>query len=388
MPTPGSGRYDDLLDPGVCTVHLMLTTGCNFRCVYCEQQRRSPQRMSPDVLDDAIRRLVSSRLDRPTLTFFGGEPLLAAPLIRRALNRVREWAPRRMKPDIRIVTNGSRLDEEMTGLLVGRDVFISLSFDGVRPAQDDRKPGSFESLDELLIRLRRDHPEHFRNRVAVMATLTSRNVPFLAASFRYFLSRSVRDVRVVPVLPDDAGWSERLALELDRQLAGVVDLSVEEFRRSREIPFRQFRHVASKLPTRRAPACVCGSRGLVFVDVDGTLAPCSSFAPSTLGEKPAPLRRVLDALGGLHVADVNLPAALVAREKHARRLRFLATADRSSDGGACTRCDARSSCFVCPEAIACNGGRVPAFHCDVNRLLARHRAAFHRRRDRLIRRAR
>jgi len=32
--------------------------------------------------------------------------------------------------------------------------------------------------------------------------------------------------------------------------------------------------------------------------------------------------------------------------------------------------------FVCPEAVACNRGRVPAFHCDVNRLFARHRAAF------------
>jgi len=83
--------------------------------------------MSPDVLDAAIRRLVSSRLDRPTLTFFGGEPLLAASLIRRALDRVREWAPRWMKPDVRIVTNGSRLDEEMTRLLVSRDVFITLS---------------------------------------------------------------------------------------------------------------------------------------------------------------------------------------------------------------------------------------------------------------------
>jgi sulfatase maturation enzyme AslB (radical SAM superfamily) len=372
-------HYEDLLDPGVRTVHLMLTTACNFRCAYCEQQRRASRQMSPDVLDAAIRRLVSSRLDRPTLTFFGGEPLLAAPLIRRALDRVREWAPPRMKPDIRIVTNGSRLDEEMTRLLVSRDVFITLSFDGVAPAQDDRSPESFEPLDRLLVRLRRDHPRHFQKRLAVMATLTSRNVPFLSASFRYFLSRFVRDVRVVPVLPDDAGWGARVARELDRQLAVVVELSIEEFRRSGEIPFRRFRGAASKPPADGAPACVCGSRGLLFVDVDGTLAPCSSFAPSTFGGKPRPLQRVLAALGGLHVADPNLPAALVARERHARRLRFLAgPADRQGPRGACARCRDRPSCFVCPEAVACNGGRIPAFHCDVNRLFARHRGAFHR----------
>ncbi len=373
-------RFEDLLDPGVRSVDLMLTTACNFRCAYCDQERRASRQMSPDVLDAAIRRLVSSRLDRPRLTFFGGEPLLARSLIQRALDRVREWAPRRMRPDIRIVTNGSRLDEEMTRLLVGQNVFIALSFDGVAPAQDDRRPGSFEQLDGLLVRLRGEYPRHFSRRLAVMATLTSRNAPYLSASFNYFLSRFVRDVRVVPVLPDDLGWSAPVARELGHQLAAVVELSVGEFRRSGTVPFQPFRGRRSDPSFDRAPACVCGSRGLIFVDVDGTLAPCPSFAGSTFGAKPWPLQRVFKALGGLHVADPNLPAALIARERHARRLRFLAgSADRQGPRGSCACCRVRASCFVCPEAIACNRGRVPAFHCDVNRLLARHRAAFHRR---------
>jgi sulfatase maturation enzyme AslB (radical SAM superfamily) len=336
--------------------------------------------MSPNVLDAAIRRLVSSRLDRPSLTFFGGEPLLAGSLIRRALGRVREWAPARMKPDLRVVTNGSRLDEEMTRFLVSRDVFIVLSFDGVASAQDERSPKSFEILDRLLVRLKRDHPRHFRRRLAVMATLTSRNASFLSASFEYFLSRSVRDVRLVPVLPDDVGWSPQVARELDHQLDAIVGLSIEEFRRSREVPFRPFREATPNPSPDRVPACACGSRGLLFVDIDGTLAPCSSFARSTFGTKPRPLRRVLTALGDLHVADPELPAALIARERRAHRLRFLAAlADRRGPRGACARCKERRSCFVCPEAIACNGGRVPAFHCDVNRLFARYRAEFQRR---------
>lgn len=205
--TPASLKSDNLrevahpeefVNPGVGTVTLMLTTRCNFRCAYCEQQRGAPRTMTPEVLDAAIRQLISSRLASPQLTLFGGEPLLAMPLVRCALERVRKWAPKRMSPDVRIVTNGTRLDEEMAGLLASRDVHITLSFDGVAPAQDDRSPGSFEPLDRLLIRLRRDHPKHFRNRLAVSATLTTRNVPFLSASFRYFLSRGVRDVEFVP----------------------------------------------------------------------------------------------------------------------------------------------------------------------------------------------
>lgn len=379
MPAPRAVSYEELLDPGVQSVHLMLTTGCNFRCAYCLQERPVARRMPPEILDAAVRRLISSRLDRPILTLFGGEPLLAAPLVRRALDRVREWAPHRMAPDIRLVTNGSRLDEEMSRLLVSRGVFIALSFDGVAAAQDDRSPGSFEALDRLLVRLRRNHPGHFRNRLAVMATLTARNAPFLADSVRYFLSRGVRDVRVVPVLPDDPGWSGWTARELDRQLAEIVRLSIEEFRRSGEIPFRRFRVDDSAPPVDGAPACACGSRGLVFVDVDGRVAPCPAFAPSTLGDSPRALRRVLAALGGLHVTDPDLPSSLAAREKHARRLRFLSSpAIRTGPRGPCARCEALASCFVCPQSVACNRGRVPTFHCDVNRLFARHRAAFRR----------
>ena len=333
--------------------------------------------MAPEVLDAAIRQLVSSRLDRPGLTLYGGEPLLAAALVRRALDRVRQWAPPRMRPDVQIVTNGTRLDEEMARLLVSRDVSILLSFDGVGPAQDDRGPGSFEQLDRLLVRLNHDHPKHLRERLAVKVTLTSRNVPFLSASFRYFLSRGVRVVDIYPVLPDDAGWSARSRRDLGRQLAEVVRRSVQEFRRSGQVPFRVFRGAASEPPADGAPTCGCGSRGLLSVDVDGALAPCSLLVPSTLGSQSRAIRRVVATLGDLHVTDPDLPDALLRRERRAHRLRFLAgLQNREGPHGACASCKARSTCHVCPVAVACNGGQVPAFHCDVNRLFARHRAAF------------
>lgn len=366
-----------LLDPGVRTVELMLTTACNLRCTYCYQQRKPPRTMSREVLDAAIRQLVSSRLQRPRLTLYGGEPLLAAPLVRLALERVRACAPEKMKPDVRVVTNGTLLDEEMVRLLVSRDVFITLSIDGVAPAQDDRSPGSFDLLDGLLIRLRRDHPGHFRKRVAVMATLTSRNVPVLSASFRYFLSRGLKEIDVVPVQPNDSGWNAQAARELGRQLGEIVDVSLEKFRQSEDVPFGPFRNRAGNWAADGAPPCSCGSRGLLVVEPNGTLAPCDFLAVSTFGVKPAPLRRVLAALGGLRVTDPELSAALIRRGRHARRLRFLAgSAARLGPHGACARCKVRSVCFVCPVAVTCNGGRVPAFHCDVNRLFAQYRKAF------------
>lgn len=374
MPKGPATRLPPPLDLGARTVELMLTTACNLRCRYCYQNRGAPRTMAPEILDEAIKRLVSSCYDRPGLILYGGEPLLASPLVRRALDRVREWSPPRMRPDVRVFTNGTRLDEEMTDLLVTRDVFITLSLDGVVPAQAERSRASVETLDRLLVRLRREHPKHFRERFAVKVTLTSRNVRFLSSSVRYFLSRGVRDVDIYPVLPDDSEWNERLRRELGRQLAEVVDVSAKEVRRSGRIPFRAFRAPEGpSAPGERA--CGCGGRGLLFVDVDGSLAPCSVLVPSVLGPMPGAIRRAARSLGGLHVTDPDLPAALLRRERRAGRLRFLAGA-QSRDGprGPCGRCPDRSMCSVCPVAVAHNGGRVPRFHCDVNRLFARYRA--------------
>ena len=373
MPPRTATRLVNPFDPGVRHVGLMLTTGCNLHCAYCNQRRAGARTMPLDVLDGAVLRLVSSRLERPQLTLFGGEPLLAAPLVQRALDRVREWAPPWMRPDVRIVTNGTRLDEETLGLLVRRDVFITISFDGVARAQDARAPGIFKALDGLLLRIARDHPEHFRNRVAVKMTLTPDNVPCLSDSFRYFLSRGVRNVDLAPAFLSDARWSARQASELGRQFAAVVRLSAAELGRSGEISFTAFR-IREDIPLG-GPACACGSHGLVFVDVDGALAPCSGLVPSTLEPRPAALRRVVAALGGVHVNDADLPAALRRREARARRLGFLRRpVDRPETRRRCLRCAARATCLVCPIAIVSAGRHVPAFHCDLNRLLAKHRS--------------
>ena len=63
-----TGRSEPL-NLGARTVELMLTTACNFRCKYCYQKRSAPRTIEPAVLDAAVRRLVSSRYDRPRLIF-------------------------------------------------------------------------------------------------------------------------------------------------------------------------------------------------------------------------------------------------------------------------------------------------------------------------------
>lgn len=377
---------EDFLDAGIRTVGVMLTTDCNLRCAYCCQARGPRREMAVEVLDAAIRRLVTSGLDRPRLTLLGGEPLLSPRLVRRVLERVRKWAPPGMHPDVHLFTNGLRLDEKTTRFLVRRDVHIDLSFDGVASAQDDRSPGSFDVLDRLLVRHRRDHPEHFRTRLAIKATLTSRNVPFLAASVRYFLSRGVRDVDILPVITHDPGWNTRARDELDRQLASMVRASIEEHALSGEIPFRAIRDGDASPRHSSGGGLVCGAarRDALFVDVDGSISPCAAMAGSCLPQPPPFVREVMTALGGLHVEDPHLAEKLKARERRAARLPLLAGGLACHPGsGRCAACELRGVCLICPVSIgfasaASGANRIPAIQCDFNRLVEKHRTAFHR----------
>jgi sulfatase maturation enzyme AslB (radical SAM superfamily) len=306
-------------------------------------------------------------------------------LVRRALNRARKLAPSRMHPDIHLFTNGVRLDAKTARYLVCRDVQIDLSFDGVASAQDDRSRGSFDVLDRLLLGLQRNHPEHFRTRLAVKVTLTSRNVPFLASSIRYFLSRGVRDVDVLPVVTHDPGWNVQARDELDQQLAAVVRASIAEYRLSGDVPFRPIRN--REAPARHSPAggLVCGAArsDALFVDVDGSIPPCAAMARSCLPQPPPLVGDVMNALGALHVSDPELPEKLKARERRATRLPLLSERRARLDlPGRCSACRLRGACQICPVSVgfasaASRANRIPAIQCDFNRLVEKHRAAFH-----------
>ena len=112
------------LVPGPRAVTLMLTTRCNLSCAYCPQRRGPPREMSEATLEAAVRLVAASGHPRPKLVLFGGEPLLAKGLVRRALAVLAGNARKGLAPDVRLVTNGLLLDEETLDLLEEHGVAV------------------------------------------------------------------------------------------------------------------------------------------------------------------------------------------------------------------------------------------------------------------------
>jgi uncharacterized protein len=118
--------------------HIMLnvTDQCNFRCrmCFCDWQDNY---MTPEIADKAIELALkrkSPRVDKITINFFGGEPLMNFNLIKYV---VEKWEK---KCEFSMTTNGSLLTNEILDYLKEHKVGLLLSIDGDKETQDYNRP--------------------------------------------------------------------------------------------------------------------------------------------------------------------------------------------------------------------------------------------------------
>ena len=138
------------------------TYACNFRCDYCYQSEYdNPTSRDPRVLDAFFDYIDAAFAHVPKyLTLFGGEPLLNSATQKADISRFLEMADARAL-ETAVVTNGYHVREYLDILDSARLREIQITLDGIREAQDRRRPlkdggGTFErvvaGIDELLAR--------------------------------------------------------------------------------------------------------------------------------------------------------------------------------------------------------------------------------------------
>jgi uncharacterized protein len=142
---------------------LMPTERCNFRCTYCYEDFKAG-RMRPETVS-AVKRLLQERasdLETLTITWFGGEPLLAQDIIldvsRYAISLAAQNS--RLEYQAGMTTNGYFLDYETAKVLAEcgvRDYQISL--DGPQEVHNQTRlradgEGTYEQIWSNLIAIR------------------------------------------------------------------------------------------------------------------------------------------------------------------------------------------------------------------------------------------
>lgn len=129
---------------------LIPTERCNLNCTYCLVNKTAGHSMSFDTAREQIDRMMHERGDFAgyEVSFMGGEPFLAFPLIKKVVEYCHETYGRKA---IRFstVTNGTLVHREIQQWLVDhRDCFFpTVSVDGEKATHDAHRCGSFDRID-------------------------------------------------------------------------------------------------------------------------------------------------------------------------------------------------------------------------------------------------
>jgi len=218
-------------------VVLFLDHACNLRCCYCYNGDKFSRPMPLDV----ARRGVDMALDgspdrRALLTFFGGEPLLHLPLMRRIAAYARGEADRRQRRlRMVVVTNGTLLDDEAADFLVDNDIYVGVSIDGCRDAHDTARVfadgGPTHDIVTRNVRayLARGEGPGLR----VVAVIDPANVEHLGRSLDALLDLGVRNVAMN--IHYEADWDDDARERFGVGLTALGDAYMDAHRRG--IPF-------------------------------------------------------------------------------------------------------------------------------------------------------
>lgn len=142
------------------SLHLIImpTEQCNLRCVYCYESF-ARGKMSADV-QEGIRRLIESQegLKRLTISWFGGEPLLAADVVVGLTDLIRRHCEARGITFIcGATTNGTLLTPDLADRLIGAGLrTFQISIDGLADDHDSRRigPNGEPSFTQIVENLR------------------------------------------------------------------------------------------------------------------------------------------------------------------------------------------------------------------------------------------
>ena len=214
--------------------------------------------------------------DRLALTFFGGEPLLEKETLFDILEQARDLERSSGTPvTAKVSTNGILVDEDFVREAGRTGLFVSLSIDGVKAAQDAGRSmpdggSSFRAANEALQFL-----AAARKPFAVYSVITPQNVPYLAASVDYLWDAGARVI--LSAIDYTSSWDDRSLRVLGRQYALMGRLYRQLLQRGEYFHLEPF---DSRIPQRTRAGewtrCAPGTNQVV-VSPEGILHGCIEY---------------------------------------------------------------------------------------------------------------
>ncbi|RPJ83748.1 MAG: radical SAM protein [Acidobacteria bacterium] len=274
---------------GVSTIALFVAQECNMRCVYC-YGRGGKYAGGGTMRDETALRAVdwlmenSKSAEKVQIFFFGGEPLLNFPLIKKTVGYAKARASGFSKKiTFGITTNGSLITDEIVSFMKDENIRPLISFDGTREIQNRQRPfrdgnGSYDTVYASVQKLRPVFPQ-----LSGRATVYGDSDPCeikdgmsragFTACFLTKASRVILDGEDATETADDEALSHRMIAFQQKEWIRLFQ-SITERRVEQGDPARSL----VPLVTGQKRYFTCGvGKWFAAVSVSGDIYPCHRF---------------------------------------------------------------------------------------------------------------
>jgi sulfatase maturation enzyme AslB (radical SAM superfamily) len=254
------------------SVMLIITDNCNLACKYCyEKDKHAQNNMSQETVISTIDFLYSQGGKNPSITFFGGEPLLNIDAIKAAYLYIKET---KRNVELSIITNGTIMTDEYYDLvqkmIIDNNYSTQLSIDGSQEVQDIsriKKDGKscFKSIEKNISKykeLYKDAPELLN----IHGVLDKDTIGSLFKSFLFFKETWKID-RIWFMPANNIEWDSEDVKKYDEQMGLITEYLINHKDFNTFSPLDKIFNQLSNKP--------CGAgQGYVSVNYDGFIFPC------------------------------------------------------------------------------------------------------------------
>lgn len=334
----------------------MLTEDCNFRCKYCYQTRNN-RYMNWKTAKQTLDFLSPAMKKNTGITFSGGEPFLAFPLMKKVVSylKSKNRVPAKSKK-FAVSTNGSFLDDETLDFLNQNRFRIELSFDGRSQNRARRKNSFAKTVAVIKKTVERKHISFGTN-----STFTPAAVTTICKSIECIISLGVREISVS--LDLTRRWNRPSITKLAGEMSGLRELTLQHYRKTGTIPVTLFRAEKEKGIWQ----CPAGSNHLT-VTPSGEIWGCPTFHEYFKGKAATPAYREF-YFGKSTGFTEDFEKRYRKISSHYRRFRmdnYYTTDSR------CFLCPLVEKCGVCPVLRKPSNHPllyVPPYICEINKIL-------------------
>lgn len=165
---------------------IQLTQNCNLRCSYCaymggyDNRTHSNKTISMETIRKGIDYLLAHAQNTKQISigFYGGEPLLEMPLLKKAVEYIEEVKEGR---NIRLglTTNGTLLSDDNVEYFMEKNINILISLDGAKEYHNANRvfpngEGSFDVIMEKLSHIKEKYPVFF-SKLSINSVISTDN---------------------------------------------------------------------------------------------------------------------------------------------------------------------------------------------------------------------